>query len=176
MQKADAEAGVSENQANNDTTQGGQFAGLLGGLIGAGGKLGAAALTPAAAAATPAAAAPVAVAEGGEIEFEDPVPGPDRVPDIYEDATGYKHLGESFLAEEGGSVPGKAEVSGDSPRNDKVPAILSPGEVVLPRSVAKNPQPDKVMDFLRRMRPAKPAHPDDVATVLHALGKIREVA
>lgn len=38
-------------------------------------------------------------------------------------------------------VPGKASVKGDSLKNDKVPAILSPGEVVLPRSVmnAKDP-------------------------------------
>lgn len=35
----------------------------------------------------------------------------------------------------GGLVPGAASVSGDSMSNDTVPALLSPGEVVLPRSV-----------------------------------------
>lgn len=35
----------------------------------------------------------------------------------------------------GGNVPGKAQTPGDSLKNDKVPALLSPGEVVVPRSV-----------------------------------------
>lgn len=35
----------------------------------------------------------------------------------------------------GGLVPGKAAVPGDSLLNDRIPALLSPGEVVLPRSV-----------------------------------------
>lgn len=34
-----------------------------------------------------------------------------------------------------GGVPGQAEHSGDNYENDKVPAMLSPGEVVVPRSV-----------------------------------------
>lgn len=37
----------------------------------------------------------------------------------------------------GGKVPGKAKVKGDSPKNDTVNAKLSPGEVVVPRSVVK---------------------------------------
>lgn len=42
----------------------------------------------------------------------------------------------------GGAVPGNASVMGDSAANDTVPAMVSPGEVVLPRSVvnSKNPQ------------------------------------
>lgn len=41
----------------------------------------------------------------------------------------------------GGSVvPGKAEVKGDSPANDKVPAMLSPGEIVIKRTKAANPE------------------------------------
>lgn len=39
------------------------------------------------------------------------------------------------FAANGGNVPGKAQVSGDNPKNDTVPAVLSPGEVVIPRSV-----------------------------------------
>lgn len=38
-----------------------------------------------------------------------------------------------------GRVPGRAEVRGDSERNDKVPAMLSPGEIVVPRSVVNSP-------------------------------------
>ncbi|MGE0527288.1 MAG: hypothetical protein AB7G93_15210 [Bdellovibrionales bacterium] len=36
---------------------------------------------------------------------------------------------------DGGLIPGRAKVPGDSPANDTVPAMLSPDEVVLPRSV-----------------------------------------
>ena len=35
---------------------------------------------------------------------------------------------------DGGQVPGQAKVPGDSPQNDTVPAMLSPGEYVVPRS------------------------------------------
>lgn len=41
----------------------------------------------------------------------------------------------------GGHVPGKAAVAGDSPQNDTVPAMLSPGEVVIPRSVMNGKDP-----------------------------------
>jgi hypothetical protein len=37
----------------------------------------------------------------------------------------------------GGHISGKAEVPGDSEENDTVPAMLSPGELVIPRSVPK---------------------------------------
>lgn len=46
----------------------------------------------------------------------------------------------------GGKVPGKAEVQGDSYSNDKVPAMLSPGEIVVPRSKAKDPE--KAKEFI----------------------------
>lgn len=44
-------------------------------------------------------------------------------------------------AAEGGVVPGKAEVNGDSYSNDTVPAMLSPGEIVLPRHVVQSSDP-----------------------------------
>lgn len=43
-----------------------------------------------------------------------------------------------ILAESGGHVPGQAEVRGDSPKNDIVPAMLSPGEIVIPRSILEH--------------------------------------
>ncbi len=43
----------------------------------------------------------------------------------------------------GGKVAGKAKVSGDSPKNDTVPAMLSPGEVVIPKSVMESADPVK---------------------------------
>lgn len=62
----------------------------------------------------------------------------------------------SFLA--GGHVPGQAQVAGDSEKNDTVPALLSPGEVVLPRSVMSgSPEQveQKAIEFLRHLRPQK---------------------
>jgi hypothetical protein len=45
-----------------------------------------------------------------------------------------------MFASHGGRVPGKSRVSGDSAANDTVPAMLSPGELVIPRSHAQSPQ------------------------------------
>ena len=49
----------------------------------------------------------------------------------------------------GGKVPGRAFSFGDSPKNDRVPAYVSPGEVVVPRSVTKAPDaPRKAANFV----------------------------
>lgn len=56
----------------------------------------------------------------------------------------------------GGSVPGKAEVEGDSEKNDTEPTLLSPGEIVLPRSIAQHPDaPEKAAEFIRHLRSKK---------------------
>jgi len=50
--------------------------------------------------------------------------------------------GAQYTAEGGdiaGKVPGKAAVDGNSLKNDKVHAMLSPGEVVLPRTISHDP-------------------------------------
>lgn len=44
-------------------------------------------------------------------------------------------LGGMFF--DGGEVPGEAPVPGDHPANDTVPALVSPGEIVLPRSITQ---------------------------------------
>lgn len=51
---------------------------------------------------------------------------------------------------DGGNVPGQAEVAGDHPDNDTVHAMLSPGEVVVPRSLVGQAgmDPKKVSDFV----------------------------
>lgn len=41
-------------------------------------------------------------------------------------------------AAHGGYIGGEAVVAGDSPANDTVPAMLSPGEIVVPRTAAKD--------------------------------------
>lgn len=43
--------------------------------------------------------------------------------------------GNMYMMSKGAVVPGHAKVSGDSEKNDVVPALLSPGEVVVPRTV-----------------------------------------
>lgn len=58
-----------------------------------------------------------------------------------------EHLLEGDKFAYGSKVPGKPEVKGDSLKNDKVPAMLSPGEIVVPRSAAKNP--DKAAAFAK---------------------------
>lgn len=49
----------------------------------------------------------------------------------------------------GGKVPGQAKVSGDSQQNDVVDVKLSPGEIVIPRSHADNP--DKAKEFVHAL-------------------------
>lgn len=46
-----------------------------------------------------------------------------------------------LAASQGGYVDGKAQVKGDSLKNDNVPAMLSPGEIVIPRSIIHGENP-----------------------------------
>lgn len=58
-------------------------------------------------------------------------------------------VSSKVLAAKGKAVPGKAKVSGDSLSNDIVDAKLSPGEIVLPRSVTMHPEaPQKAAEFV----------------------------
>lgn len=51
-------------------------------------------------------------------------------------SSGSKMMG----AADGGKIPGDAPVPGDSEENDIVPVMLSPGEIVVPRSYASDPK------------------------------------
>lgn len=51
----------------------------------------------------------------------------------------FVHGGSNVAMQSGGEVPGRAVVSGNSPKNDMVPALVSPGEVVIPRNVMQSP-------------------------------------
>lgn len=55
----------------------------------------------------------------------------------------------------GGSVPGKPEIFGDDSRNDIVPAMLSPHEIVLPLSVASSDDPKDWVDFIAAVKNRK---------------------
>lgn len=53
----------------------------------------------------------------------------------------------------GGLIPGKAQVSGDSEKNDTVPIRASPGEIVLPRTVAQGDDaPEKAKKFVEHLK------------------------
>lgn len=49
-------------------------------------------------------------------------------------------IGTAAGLSDGGQVPGKSKVFGDNESNDTVPAMLSPGEIVIPRSHAGTPE------------------------------------
>lgn len=69
--------------------------------------------------------------------------------DIGSDKKGGEKPSLSSFFDNGGAVPGSAEVSGNSIKNDKVPAMLSPKEIVLPRSVTLSPDaPEKAKEFV----------------------------
>ena len=149
LEKSGQQVGVGEAQAGQQTAAGQQQAGLIGGLIGAGGTI----LGGAAQGAALGSA--IAAAEGGEI--------PDTRPKI---------APTNFL--QGGRVDGIARVPGNDKRNDTVPALLSPGEYVVPRTAMQNPG---VRNFLAATvptpRPPTNAHPNDVASILKALSILR---
>ncbi len=147
LQKAEAEANVGNNQANQQTAVGQQNAGLFGSILGAGATVGAGAASGA------AMGNAIKAADGGEIPPQPTVPA------------------TNFLR--GGPVPGHAMVAGNSPKNDVVPARLSPGEFVVPRTAMANPA---VRNFLAQNvpTPRPPAtHPDDIASVMRALSSLR---
>lgn len=53
----------------------------------------------------------------------------------------------------GGEVEGEAIYKGDHPDNDIVPAVLSPGEIVVPRSIAASSD-EAILDFIRHVKKA----------------------
>lgn len=68
--------------------------------------------------------------------------------------SGIKKFTSAF--NKGGDVPGKSKMKGNSDKNDKVPALLSPGEIVLPRSVTMAPDMEKkAIEFLRHIKSDK---------------------
>lgn len=61
-------------------------------------------------------------------------------------------LGGVLARSKGGLIKGKAKKTGDSEENDTVPALLSPGEIVIPRSIAQSKNADKKSaEFVRQV-------------------------
>jgi hypothetical protein len=163
LSKAGLIGNMGNAQAGQHTAAGQQEAGLWGGLIGAGATLGSGAMAGRGGGIPtgggypmggqpPMGSIPYTAAQGGE------VPQP-TIPPI------------PFVA--GGAVPGHANVPGNDQRNDTIPAKLSPGEFVVPRTAMENPM---VRDFLAKNVPTpRPpqAHPSDIASIVKALTLLR---
>jgi hypothetical protein len=149
MAKAGGIAGVSSNQANlaqNATNAG---LGFTGSLLGTAGTLGATALggPVAGMAASGALKAAMPTASSAPIGGGNSTPtGVNAQKSQYGfNKGGYACYADGGIAHDhaicmklGGHIAGKAEVPGDSEENDTVPAMLSPGELVIPRSVPKD--------------------------------------
>lgn len=143
-----AQSGVNENMAAGNA---GRVAsgtqGLIGGLSGlsslsgSSGGGGTGAGTSAAGGPGAGGLATLVAAKGGEV--------PSHLAGF---AEMYGYGGQ--LADKGGKVDAKkpqqkASVSGDSLQNDKIPAMLSEHEIVIPREIAMHPDaPDKAREFV----------------------------
>jgi hypothetical protein len=76
----------------------------------------------------------------------------------------------------GGHVPGQPAHPGDDPRNDTVPAMVSPGEVVLPNTVTKSPDaPNRAKEFMKAIKEEKEPGPKGYAKILDVKNKMKEL-
>jgi hypothetical protein len=164
LSKASAGMSGAEAVAKNQSEQGQQNAGILGGLLGTAGTVGAAYLT-----GNPYAALATTMAQNNT---------PNTNVSTAKAATGGRIVSggveRPMNMTSGGPVPGAAAVPGDSAANDTQLAKLSPGEIVLPRTVAGPAMAgdtSKVLDFLRSLpKPAeRQIHPKAVLDTLRAL-------
>ena len=118
----------------------------------------------------------VCMEEGGEVtmdkdDFKDEhnrllgVLGSEDPVKLQDEASRQKEeMGEQDLSR-GGSVPGRALRPGNSLENDIVPAKLSPGEVVVPRSAMTDDQ--EFEKFMEQFRPSKKANKIDESIPMH---------
>lgn len=73
----------------------------------------------------------------------------------------------------GTEVPGKAKYKGDTRSNDTVPALLSPGEIVLPRSVAQSEEaPEKAKKFVEAIKKQKRPSGRNLAQALSRIAEL----
>ena len=173
MAKANAIAGVHAAQSNQYTGVGQQNAAVAGGIAnflapqpftaqGAGSTMaggGASAGGGAPAGAMPAAGGAGASMAGGSA-------GGGAGAGAAADAV--------MLAAHGGEVPGIPKMPGDSPKNDTQPALLSPGEIVIPRTAAHDPRTAlSFIKHLHRQTAQSPIHPDDLKSLMHAMTSMR---
>lgn len=73
----------------------------------------------------------------------------------------------------GGEIKGHARFKGDTRSNDTIPAMLSPGEIVLPRTVAQAPDaPEKAKDFVSALKRQKRPSPKAFGEALSRLAEL----
>lgn len=139
--KANGMAGVNNNQANAANAAAANQAAMTGKLLGVAGTIGGAAIGGPAGAAVGgslgnAAQQPrVAKSNDASAGFGAAKGGVVPCYAIGGVASPHDH---ALCMKMGGHVAGEAAVAGDSEQNDTVPALLSPGELVIPRSVPKD--------------------------------------
>lgn len=122
-QKTSAESGVAKQNA---ATQGGVLQGITGGAMNGLGKL---------------------FAHGGQVPGTSEGPTSKIGQFLHQTFNKGGNVGSAMKA--GGKVPGEAKVSGDSRENDTVKALLSPQEIVIPRSITMSPDaPKKAAEFV----------------------------
>lgn len=130
LQQMQQQAAAQRQQAQQTAFSGAQSNAVGGKILGAAGSI---------------AGAAMGLAHGGQV----PSVMGDRI------CAGCGHLNSECICgsrAHGGLIPGYAK-GGDSKANDTVPAMLSPGEVVLPRSVTKaGDAPDKAKAFVEAIR------------------------
>lgn len=100
-------------------------------------------------------------AEGGEVEEERMF----RLEDPEQPAMDFR---------DGGPVPGMAPMPGDNAQNDVVPARLSPGEVVVPRSAMSDDE--EFEQFMQQFKPSRRNQPVDESIPMdkRALSNLRK--
>ena len=140
LNKAAGVAGVSQAQAGAAQTAANQNNAATGALLGAAGTVAGGMMGgPAGAAIGSKLGSAVAGQNGPAAGTKAPAPMAGYA------AGGYTCYADGGVAHDhaicmklGGHVGGDAHVEGDSEQNDTVPAMLSPGELVIPRSVPKD--------------------------------------
>lgn len=88
-------------------------------------------------------------------------------------ALGSSGATQAAMGSHGGKVTGVAQVNGDSPENDTVHALLSPGEIVIPRSKASDP--DKAKAFIDHLLEGKDKKSVGYGDVLEKKRKKKEL-
>lgn len=75
----------------------------------------------------------------------------------------------------GGVIPGQAQIKGDSTSNDTVPTMLSPGEIVIPRTMASDSE--KAKAFIDHLMSSKEKRSDKTgyAKVLEAHRSLKSI-
>lgn len=137
LAKASGVAGVSGSQANAAQNAANANLAFTGSLLGTAGTVAGAALGgPAGAAVGSQAGKTVAPKPSNNAYAGWGAAHGGVAPEVCYADGGVAH-DHSICMKLGGHVPGDAEVPGDSEQNDTVPAMLSPGELVIPRSVPK---------------------------------------